>query len=79
MGAHWFGTKWILKQANKTSQILESGGTPLSCEDQDGGYALRFCSDRVAAGYTMVAYRGLPDATALPAVFGASNMLVPAE
>lgn len=66
-------------QANKTSQILESGGTPLSCEDQDGGYALRFCSDRVSASTTMVAYRGLPDTTALPAVFGASNMLSAVE
>lgn len=63
-------------QAGNTSQILESNDAPLSCEDEAGGYALRLCHDGDSA-YRLVAYRGSPDSTALPAVFGASDLLVP--
>lgn len=62
-------------QAGNTSQILENNDGPLSCEDEAGGYALRLCHDGDSV-YRMVAYRGSPDSTELPAVFGASDLLV---
>ena len=65
-------------QAGDTSQILEDNDAPLSCEDEAGGYALRLCHDGDSA-YRLVAYRGSPDSTALPAVFGASDLLVPLD
>ncbi len=65
-------------QAGNTSQILESDGAPLSCEDEAGGHLLRLCHDG-ALTYRMVAYRGSPDSTALPGVFGASDLLVPID
>ena len=65
-------------QAGNTSQILESNGALLPCEDEAGGYALRLCHDG-DSGYRLVAYRGSPDSTALPAVFGASDLLVPLD
>jgi hypothetical protein len=65
-------------QAGNTSQILEDNDAPLSCEDEAGGYALRLCHDGDSA-YRLVAYRGSPDSTALPAVFGASDLLVPLD
>lgn len=65
-------------RANSTSQILESNGTPLSCEDEAGRYALRLCRDGTSA-YRMVAYSGSPDSTALPIVFGARDLLSPLD
>ncbi len=65
-------------RANSTSQILESNGTPLSCEDEADGHALRLCRNGASA-YRMVAYSGSPDSTALPAVFGASDLLAPLD
>jgi hypothetical protein len=65
-------------QAGDTSQILEDNDAPLSCEDEAGGDALRLCHDGDSA-YRLVAYRGSPDSTALPAVFGASDLLVPLD
>lgn len=65
-------------RANSTSQILESNGSPLFCEDEVDGYALRLCRDGASA-YRMVAYSGSPDSTALPVVFGASDLLAPPE
>jgi len=62
-------------QAGDTSQILEDNNVPLSCEDEAGGDAFRLCHDGDSA-YRLVAYRGSPDSTALPAVFGASDLLV---
>jgi hypothetical protein len=65
-------------QAGNTSQILEDNDAALSCDDEAGGYALRLCHDGNSA-YRMVAYHGLPDSADLPAVFGASDSLVPLE
>ncbi len=65
-------------QAGDTSQILEDNDAPLSCEDEGGGYGLRLCHDGDSA-YRLVAYRGSPDSTALPAVLGASDLLVPLD
>jgi hypothetical protein len=65
-------------QAGNTSQIITKDGSPLPCEDEDGARSLRLCHDGDKT-YRMVAYRGAPDATALPAVLGASDLLLPAE
>jgi hypothetical protein len=61
-----------------TSQILENNGARLSCEDEAGGRALRLCQDGDSA-YRMVVYWGSPDSTGLPAVFGASDLLLPLD
>ena len=65
-------------QAGNTSQILEDNDAALSCDDETGGYGLRLCHDGNSA-YRMVAYHGLPDSAELPAVFGASDSLVPLD
>jgi hypothetical protein len=65
-------------QAGNTSQILEDNDAALSCDDEADVYALRLCHDGNSA-YRMVAYHGLPDSADLPAVFGASDSLVPLE
>jgi len=65
-------------QAGNTSQILENNGAPLSCEDEAGEYALRLCQDGDSA-YRMVVYWGSPDSTGLPAIFGASDLLLPLQ
>lgn len=62
-------------QAGSTSQVLESKGAPLRCEDEDRESSLRLCHDGDSA-YRMIAYRGAPDSTAVPIVFGASDLLL---
>jgi hypothetical protein len=65
-------------QAGNTSQTLENNGALLSCEDEAGGHVLRLCQDGDSA-FRMVVYWGSPDYTGLPAVFGASDLLLPLD
>ena len=60
------GKVLLAKQTYSNGQGAEYSLAPHLCHDGDSGYQL-------------VAYRGSPYPTALPAVFGASDLLVPLD
>jgi hypothetical protein len=64
------------EQAGKSIQILDHNGVTVACEDEAGGLSTRLCRDGDLA-FRLVAYRGSPTADSPPAVFGASDLLVP--
>jgi hypothetical protein len=55
-------------------QVLERDGVPLTCADEASSLGLRLCNDG-STTYRMVDYPGRPGTEAVPAIFGASDLL----